>query len=879
MIVAAELNLPQLFPFELDSFQQEAIGALDANESVVVCAPTGSGKTVVAEYAVYRAMARRKRVFYTTPLKALSNQKFRDFSEQFGPDQVGLLTGDISVNRDAPVVVMTTEIFRNMLYGMPLGEMGTSVADLETVILDECHYMNDSQRGTVWEESIIYCPPPIQMVALSATIANASQLTDWITRVHGPTRLIYSDHRPVPLQFHFCSPKGLFPLLDRVGVRINPHFKNDKKRVRGERNLQAEAPNQSFIISQLARRDMLPAIYFIFSRRGCDQALEDLGELCLLDEREQSRIAPQIDKFVTENPEAIREHQLAQLYSGIAVHHAGVLPAWKALVEGLFQQGLIKVVFATETLAAGINMPARTTVISMLSKRTDNGHRLLTASEFLQMAGRAGRRGMDEVGHVVTLQGPFESAQEAAHLATSQPDPLVSQFTPSYGMVLNLLERHSLDEARRLVESSFGQYLATLHLEPVRHEYEEVSAQLAVLNAGDVPVDEAELAYYEKLRDRLREARRLLMILKEQADRLREQELTGQLKFALSGSLLIVVDPRDREPKTAVLVRKVPGPPLMLVCLTRENHWIVTGVGGVWECVAQGTIFNEVEDLSPPGHLTLRPGGHIAGTEQTAALSTRMPDLPLPEAPPEVTTQKAEVEHLRSELESHPAHTWSGRSQHQRQLQVRERLTKKQQRLAEQLGGESDRYWQEFLQLVHVLERMQFLDASKPSQLGEIAAAIRGDNELWLALALLSPDFAKLDPAQTAGAVAALVSEPPRPNTWTTFASSAAVEEAVEGLRQTRRSLVRLQRRSQVLIPVWLETKLVGLVELWASGVSWEALGQATNLDEGDLVRLLRRTTDLLRQVPHVPHLESVVQRNCAEARRLLDRFPVSEEV
>ncbi|MGL6281318.1 MAG: DEAD/DEAH box helicase, partial [Microcoleaceae cyanobacterium] len=208
------LDLAKLFPFPLDDFQLQAIAALDAGKSVVVCAPTGSGKTLVGEYAIYRALSQGRRVFYTTPLKALSNQKVRDFRTQFGADNVGLVTGDISFNRDAPILVMTTEIFRNMLYGTPIGQIGTSLAGVETVVLDECHYMNDQQRGTVWEESIIYCPKEIQLVALSATVANSENLTEWIARVHGTTELVYSSFRPVPLSFHFCNTKGLFPLLD-----------------------------------------------------------------------------------------------------------------------------------------------------------------------------------------------------------------------------------------------------------------------------------------------------------------------------------------------------------------------------------------------------------------------------------------------------------------------------------------------------------------------------------------------------------------------------------------------------------------------------------------------------------------------------------------
>ncbi|MEO1133558.1 MAG: DEAD/DEAH box helicase, partial [Cyanobacteria bacterium J06639_1] len=452
------LDPQQLYPFALDEFQLEAIAALNRDESVVVCAPTGSGKTLIGEYAIYRALANNCRVFYTTPLKALSNQKFRDFGEEFGRDRVGLLTGDVSINRDAPVVVMTTEIFRNMLYGTPIGEVGTSLEGVQAVVLDECHYMNDKQRGTVWEESIIYCPPSIQLVALSATIANSGQLTDWIDKVHGPTQLIYSDYRPVPLEFSFASKKGLYPLLepDKTGQLVcNPRLKTKRPQKLMKRGERPPAPDRARLVQQLRNRDMLPAIFFIFSRRGCDSAVNEMGMVNLVEsDRERDSLSKQIRQFCQENPEAVRRSQLDALYRGIAAHHAGILPAWKMLVESLFQQGLIKVVFATETLAAGINMPARTTVISSLSKRTDSGHRLLTASEFLQMSGRAGRRGKDTIGYVVTVQTPFEGAREAAYLATSEADPLVSQFTPSYGMVLNLLQKHTIDTARELVERS-----------------------------------------------------------------------------------------------------------------------------------------------------------------------------------------------------------------------------------------------------------------------------------------------------------------------------------------------------------------------------------------------------------------------------------------
>lgn len=773
MTSAVVLDVQQLFPFALDDFQLEAIAALNRSESVVVCAPTGSGKTLIGEYAIHRALASHCRVFYTTPLKALSNQKFRDFGEEFGSDRVGLLTGDISINRDAPVVVMTTEIFRNMLYGTTIGEVGTSLAGVQAVVLDECHYMNDRQRGTVWEESIIYCPPEIQLVALSATIANSGQLTDWIDKVHGPTQLIYSDFRPVPLEFSFVNTKGLFPLLETNAdgqLTCNPRLKTKRPQKLQKREDRPPAPDRSRVVQRLRDRDMLPAIFFIFSRRGCDAAVNEMGQVNLAtSERERDSLHAQIRQFCTDHPDAVRRSQLDALHRGIAAHHAGILPAWKGLVESLFQQGLIKVVFATETLAAGINMPARTTVISSLSKRTDSGHRLLTASEFLQMSGRAGRRGKDTIGYVVTAQTPFEGAREAAYLATSEADPLVSQFAPSYGMVLNLLQKHTLDTARSLVERSFGQYLLSLQTVQTPKALKGAAANLAQLDETLAGVTLADLQAYQKLRGRLREEKRILKYLKKHEDAEDAPELLAQ---------------QER-------------------------------IGGIHAQLSTNAVY-----LHPkPAKLLLRLHEKRARYERQLKRQGRA---------------------------SHP-------SQQQR--------------------------WDEFMALVAVLTEFDYLNDYKPTRRGEVAAAIRGDNELWLAIAMQSGAFDDLDPHHIAAAVSALVTEKPRSGTFVRPFASDPVQDTLGQLRSDRRALIRVQRQHGVEAPIWQERKLAGLVEHWALGMEWPELVGSTSLDEGDLVRLMRRTLDFLSQVPHMPHLPASLKENARRSRQLLDRFPISEVI
>lgn len=490
------------FPFELDDFQKEACEIINNGESVVVCAPTGAGKTVIAQHAIHKALEQGVRIFYTTPLKALSNQKFYDFSEKYGSDKVGLLTGDTSINRGAQIVIMTTEVFRNMLYGTNFGAVADNLKDVRYVVLDEVHYMNDEQRGTVWEESIIYCPTNIQIIALSATVANCDELTNWINTVHSKTKLVNTDFRPVPLRFHYfdsSQPFKLLPLLTPDG-KLNKKIRPEKPQwAKGKDKRKKTYVKQ--IIKNLADNDMLPAIYFTFSRKKCDEQMEKCSGLGLNTKAEQIRIKDFIDEYIAENPHLYGNKHIEYLIQGVASHHAGLLPAWKNLVEKLFQQGLIKVVFATETLAAGINMPARSTVISSTSKRTDSGHRMLTANEFLQMSGRAGRRGMDEVGYVTIVGTSFQTPEEVAELVLSGSNPLESKFSPSYSMVLNLLQRFTQDEAKELILKSFGYYSSDFRLKPILAQLEQYDAEIAERNfVCPSKLTDEKLFEYDKLR-------------------------------------------------------------------------------------------------------------------------------------------------------------------------------------------------------------------------------------------------------------------------------------------------------------------------------------------------------------------------------------------
>ena len=960
----SELNPQELFPFQLDEFQHEAVAALDAGKSVVICAPTGSGKTLIGEYAIYRALNHGKRVFYTTPLKALSNQKFRDFQEQFADGderKIGLLTGDTIINPNASVVIMTTEIFRNMLYETPIGQLGTSLADVETVVLDECHYISNRFRGTVWEESIIYCPPQIQLVALSATIGNPQELTDWITKVRNSNpsnsekyecQLINSNFRPVPLRYYFCDRRGLHRLLNQAETEISPKLKSSlpRKGQKQKRLKIKDCPKIYQVVQQLQKKDMLPAIYIIFSRRGCDKAVDTIDNLALVTAEEGRQIesillyyflSNNIDlqtvllghfssanselaellrdylaanqgaevelagylkenpnqkyllwQFLCENSQIARIDQIEPLMRGIASHHAGLLPAWKELVERLFEMGLVKIVFATATLAAGINMPARTTVMSALSKRTDGGHSMLSPSELLQISGRAGRRGKDKVGHVVTIQTPYEGAKEAAFLATSNAEPLRSWFTPSYGMVLNLLQKYSLPEVKELLERSFAEYLSQKRLAPEQTAIAEITTELAKLDVSLATIPPGKLAGYQKLRERAKEERRLLDILQQQAEVSRKSQIKPLVSQIEPGRIIGLKGKHIRvsSPLAAVLVDKIPGSGRApyLLCLGADNYWYIAANADVSE-INEGTFPEaNIKEIPIPALDNIELGKWLKGDEFTAIAIKQISDYLIPLEPaPEVREQQQKLDRLQQEIDRHPVQQLENPNRllkkHQKRLQLREKLNKTQIKYQKQKSNQSY-YWEEFLNLIAVLQEFKALDEYSPTFLGQAAATIRGDNELWLALVFVSGELEHLEPRHLAAAVCALITETPRADVWCDFPPPPTVlevlgvkktSESSSEIRKLRTHLFQAQRRHGVGLPVWREYGLVGLCEQWALGIEWQELCDSVSLAEGDIVRMLRRTVDVLSQIPQIPNISSTLSNSARQANAMMKRFPI----
>ena len=487
--------------FELDDFQVTACDALDRDECVMVSAPTGSGKTLIAGYGIDRALDAGRKSFYTTPLKALSNQKFTELVLEHGEDRVGLLTGDTAIRPHADIVVMTTEVLRNMLLAKsPL------LVGLGVVVLDEVHFIQDPYRGGVWEEVLILTPPEVHFICLSATVANATVLGEWIASVRGPTSVIVEQRRPIRLRNHLAvkSRSGHEPhLVDLLakgrvseeGLKIDQANRRKQRTGHSHGNrhhgppLPYSTPRRSELLELLEEKGMLPAIVFIFSRAGCDEAVRHLlrDGVRLVNRSERLRIRAIaeyfVDDFDDEELQALGYSQWSEgLESGIAAHHAGLVPAFREAVEVCFSEGLLGVVFATETLSLGINMPARTVVLERFSKYGGAGRSALTSGEYAQLTGRAGRRGLDDEGHAVVCYSREISVTDIAKVATAPPPDLHSSFRPTYNLACNLIQQFSRDDALVILSKSYAQFeVDHHHFQRRRSVAETFARRLAVL--------------------------------------------------------------------------------------------------------------------------------------------------------------------------------------------------------------------------------------------------------------------------------------------------------------------------------------------------------------------------------------------------------------
>ena len=848
------------YPFPLDDFQVRACGEIEAGRSVIVSAPTGAGKTLVAEFAIHLALATKRRIAYTTPLKALSNQKFADFTRLLGADTVGILTGDVKVNPRGRVLVMTTEILRNMFYTGGLDDLGS-------VVLDECHYMGDEGRGTVWEEIIVNAPRDVLLVALSATVANVNEIADWISIVHRPIVPIYHPDRPVPLSYALADLAGEIHDLDKVRtgrariVGDEPRGPDDRGRWYTRRVV-----DPTTLIEALEARGWLPAIYFIFSRMGCERAMDDvLTEGRTLLAREQQR---EVDVMIAEahaesaslGESALNQSVFRALRLGVGVHHSGVLPSLKRLIERLFERGLCKVVFATETMSLGIHMPARSVVLRGLTKRTERGFRSLSHNELTQMAGRAGRRGIDAEGQCVIALDARDGIDDLLRVVDSAPEPIESQFKLGYGSVALLLATGA-DPAvlRRRVEASFGQYQNLKRIGATDQDVERLGQTLAEARDFAAPCGDFErIGRYRRVRQEVEVRRR------------------ASGRSGRRGERGVI----EAEPGRLALVRRRGGPELALILgihAIRSHRVLVDALlphGAVVRLKA-GAI-KQVFWAAPSLHV---PRDHGRDHRGLRHLAEQLEGLDLRELTERERAQRPEAALATIECHRCP---WGSTSRCDHAWREVERLAERFEQRRAALEQYRSAYWQEFLRVLEVLEQFDAVHDRSLTAKGRLVAGLRHDNELLIAEALTRGVLTDVTLAEAAAVCSALLEqarsgEPLMARMF--LRKRSKLKRKLEQLEAVAETVREAQRARHLGMPAAVHPGFMPSVFRWASGEDdWPGIVQeAFGGHEGDLIRAMRRLIDLLRQLAESPEVPVTTARLLHEASRVIDRGVVLE--
>jgi len=844
MTAATRAGFLGRFEFDLDAFQVRALDALDSGESVLVAAPTGSGKTVVAEYAVDLALSSDGKIFYTSPIKALSNQKFGDLVRRYGPDTVGLLTGDNAINAEAPIVVMTTEVLRNMIYaGSP------ALRHLRFVVLDEVHYLQDAYRGPVWEEVIIHLPAPVRLVCLSATVSNAEELADWITTVRGPTTAIIEERRPVELVNLYMvgdrSPPDLHLLPTLLDGRPNPEadrLDSESLRAphaRGRPRRRFYTPNRIDVVDRLAAEDMLPAICFIFSRAACDDAVSacvDAGlRLTTPDERVRIRaIVDQRTAALSDSDLDVLGYTrwLTGLELGLAAHHAGMVPPFKEAVEACFAEGLVKVVFATETLALGINMPARTVVIERLTKFTGEKHEFLTPGEYTQLTGRAGRRGIDTVGHAVVLWSPFVPFDQVAGLASSRTFRLTSAFRPTYNMAANLVRRYPADEAHHLLNLSFAQYQADRAVVRLEARLEKRQAVLARLR-DEARCERGSVDEYRTLRAVADEARRRASP---------KSEIEGALTGLRPGDIIDLRGGTGN--RVAVLSYANRRADSRLRVVTTQARVVTLSPDDLDE---PPVVIGRIELPAP-----FAPNNHafqhqVARQLQRARVggSTRRSTRGLAAA--------EAAEHATAAADEHPVAACPDHDVHVRAAAQAERVAREVTDIERQVRGHTESLARRFDRVLRLLEAWGYLDGWALTERGEILGRVYHECDLLIAEALGTGLLDGLDPASLTGLVSCFTYEhrspTPPPAPWF---PSGRVRQRYTASEELARDLNADEHEAGLPFTRPPDPGFCALAHAWAAGESLDDVLEDEELSGGDFVRNVKQLLDLLRQLQDI---------------------------
>jgi ATP-dependent RNA helicase HelY len=874
----------QLYDFSFDDFQLHACKALNAGHGVLLAAPTGSGKTVVGEFAVHLALAEGRKCFYTTPIKALSNQKYSDLVRRYSAAKVGLLTGDNSVNGEAPIVVMTTEVLRNMLYaGSP------TLAGLGYVVLDEVHFLADRFRGAVWEEVIIHLPESVRLVALSATVSNAEEFGDWLSQVRGGTTVIVDDIRPVPLWQHMMVGSRLYDLFTSRGSARGPGRADGRRGGGGAASVNGDGPrpaegrptlnpelariaqrdtwaqrkapsrpgrggrrqprfrvaSRPQVIERLDRAGLLPAITFIFSRAGCDAAVlqcltaglrlttpEESDEITALVQERTAQI-PGDDLGVLGYSE-----WLAGLQRGIAAHHAGMLPTFKEVVEELFAAGLVRAVFATETLALGINMPARTVVIERLDKWNGETHADLTPGEYTQLTGRAGRRGIDVEGHAVVLWQPGMDPAAVAGLAGTRTYPLSSSFRPSYNMAVNLVGWAGRERAAALLESSFAQFQADRAVVGVARQARRAQTASQELAPR---CEQGDFAEYAALR-------RELSLL--ESDQSRQRSAANRAAALRSLEQLrrgdIIRVPSGRRAGIAVVLdHGMTGdqPPLLLVLTV--NHQVKR-----LSVTDFPVPVTPIDRVRIPNWFSVRSAKHRK--DLAATLRNKVAGLDLgkpPRARADPAGEDGEIARLRRQLRQHPCHSCPDREQHARQAEKQLRLDREAEALERKVAGRSHVIARTFDRVCALLEQLGYLHGDKVTAEGRRLAGLYTELDLLTAESLRRGLWDDLAPAELAACVSALTFESRKPDdVHPARLPPGRSREVIAAMTRVWGELDVVEKEHQLSFLREPDLGFAWAAHAWARGQRLEKL-LSPDLTPGDFVRAVKQLIDLLDQI------------------------------
>jgi ATP-dependent RNA helicase HelY len=894
-----------LYDFGLDDFQIEACEALEAGKGVLVAAPTGSGKTIVGEFAVHLALTQGRKCFYTTPIKALSNQKFNDLVARYGPEKVGLLTGDNSVNGDAPVIVMTTEVLRNMLYAGSQALRG-----LGHVVMDEVHYLSDRFRGAVWEEVIIHLPASVTLVSLSATVSNAEEFGDWLDTVRGDTRVVVSEHRPVPLWQHVLAGRKMYDLFEEKGDRkeVNPDLvrmarmensrplaPRDRRRGGGRPKREADrererrqrsriwTPSRPEVVDRLDAQGLLPAITFIFSRAGCQAAVQQClaAGLRLNGPADRTRVREIAEERTADIPDEDLHvlgyfEWLEGLERGVAAHHAGMLPTFKEVVEELFVRGLVKAVFATETLALGINMPARSVVLEKLVKWNGEQHADITPGEFTQLTGRAGRRGIDIEGHAVVLWQRGMDPGALAGLAGARTYPLRSSFKPSYNMAVNLVAQFGRHRSRELLETSFAQFQADRSVVGISRQVQRNEEGLEGYRAS-MTCHLGDFDEYARLRRALKD--RETELAKQGAAQRRAQAAaaldklkTGDVIHVPTGKfagLALILDPGTtggRSPGHRRGFDQHDGPrPLVLTAQRQVKRLAAIDFPVPVEPLERMRIPKSFNPRSPQSRRDLASALRTkAGHHEPQRHRRKRSDA----------ADDDEIARLRADIRRHPCHGCDDREDHARWAERYHRLNRDTRQLERRIEGRTNTIARTFDRVYALLSELEYLHGDQVTDDGRRLARLYGELDLLASECLREGVWEGLPPAELAACVSALVYE--------ARASDDALAPMLPGGRAKHvlGEMVRIWGRLDALEEEHGVSAAEGVGQRepdlgfawaayqWADGHGLDAVLREADMPAGDFVRWCKQVVDVLGQLAAAAPEGGTVAKN---ARRAID--------